>query len=76
MPDPIGYLLRGAFLQVFINVVIVILLRGKCPRAKLKMIDNQQYAKTGRGGGLARWKVVGVRCRLVRKLPEYGERAL
>jgi hypothetical protein len=49
IPDLIGYLYRGV-LQVFISEAIVILLRGKCPKAKMEITDSQQYAKTGRGG--------------------------
>ena len=40
---------------MFVNDGIVILLRGKCPKAKLEVADNKQYAKTGRGG--AAWQV-------------------
>ena len=40
-------------MQVFINEAIVILLRGEFPKAKMGMIDNQQYTKTGCNEGVA-----------------------
>ena len=35
-------------MEVFVNEMIVILLRGIFPKANLEMTGNQQYAKTGR----------------------------
>jgi Leu/Phe-tRNA-protein transferase len=41
MPDLIGHLFGVAFLQVFVGEEIMILLRGKCPKAKSEVVDSQ-----------------------------------